>query len=191
VVSRRAYPSASASRLLALVVAFFLLVRRAAVLARVRGESMMPTLEPGDYLLGLQVPPSLALRRFLLGRGAVVLVRPPAHLGRLEVKRIVGVAGDIRRWGYGAAAIGPQHVPRDHIFLTGDAAAGDGFRRGMAADSRQYGPCPTSAIVAWVLLRYWPIGRIGFIIGYRRPLPAREGSRRGRTPPDCEEYADA
>ena len=81
-----------------------LFLGRAFIRARVVGRSMHPTLEEGDHLLGLRIshsatPPWPALRRALLQRGRVVLVRPPAHLGRLEVKRIDGLPGDLRGWG--------------------------------------------------------------------------------------------
>ena len=75
------------------------------VAARVYGRSMLPTLGEGDYLLGIRVPHHngvlwQTIRTLLLTRGAIVLVRPPAHLGRLEVKRIDGIGGDFRSWGW-------------------------------------------------------------------------------------------
>lgn len=61
----------------------------AAVAARVRrfevsGQSMRPTLEPGDRLL--------LLRTRRVGEGDVVVVPDPREGGRLVVKRVVGTS---------------------------------------------------------------------------------------------------
>lgn len=151
---------------------------RVVIRARVVGRSMRPTLEEGDYVLGLRIshnaiPPWPALRRALLPRGAVVLVRPPAHLGRLEVKRIDGLPGDVRAWG-GAATRGARPLATDQVFLLGDAGRQGGAGTGRPADSRLYGPCPVTAIVARVALRYRPLGRTG-LVGVRLSPPRPRG----------------
>lgn len=141
-------------------------VHRMLFAARVAGESMLPTLREGDYLLGVRIPQNRSplarlLRWILLSRQAIVLARPPAHLGRLEVKRITAVTGDLCSWGWDACHIKLHRIPRDHVFLLGDASRHLGYPPGLAADSRQYGPCPSTAIVARVFLRFWPLARFG------------------------------
>jgi len=149
--------------------------------ASVYGRSMAPTLYPGEYILGVRVPQRCGLlwqliRSLFIKRGAIVLARPPAHLGRLEVKRVDGVAGDLRSWGWGASVTGPHRIPNDHVFLIGDGARyrnkpidklADMQHRdkptGPPADSRLYGPCPSIAVVARVFLRFWPITRFGYL----------------------------
>lgn len=45
-------------------------------------------------------------------------------------------------------------VPPDHVFLMVD-------NRGLAADSRNFGPVPEDSVVGEVSLRYWPPGSFG------------------------------
>lgn len=153
------------------------------VIARVQGESMRPTLRTGDYLLGLRVPhrgrwASRWLRNRLVRRGTIVLARPPAHLSRLNVKRVDAVAGDVRQWGWGEALTAPQPIPDEHVFLVGDGAWGApvappaGIPAGPPADSRRYGPLPMEAVVARVVLR----------VGVPHPAGARERVSRRAAP---------
>lgn len=139
--------------------------KRSCAIAQVRGHSMAPTLQQDDYILGIRIPhrPTRlrsALKDLLLQREAVVLVRPPAHLSRLEVKRIAGIADDVRDWGWGAAATGPRIIPSDHVYLMSDASRFMGALPGPSADSRLYGPCPSKAVLARVVIRYRPIGNV-------------------------------
>lgn len=148
-------------------VMILLVVKRTILVAQVCGDSMAPTLRKGDYILGIRVPhrPGLLwqmIRSLFIKREAIVLVRPPAHLGRLEVKRIEGLPGDTRSWGWGTSLTGPHRVPDNHIFLVGDASRHIGKFTGPPADSRLYGPCPSIAIVARVLFRLWPMGCVGY-----------------------------
>jgi signal peptidase I len=145
-----------------LVLLVSLLAKKIFVVAYVNGHSMMPTLYKGDYILGLRVPQRSGLawqliRSLLIKRGAIVLVCPPALLGRLQVKRIDGMSGDYRSWGWGIAATGPNQIVSNHVFLIGDLSQFTGKITGPSADSRFYGPCPSTAIIARVFLRFWPI----------------------------------
>lgn len=138
-------------------------VSRTLFAARVVGHSMLPTLREGDWIVGFRIPRgrnhlAALLRNALLSRGAVVLVRPPAHLGRLDVKRVDGVPGDLRGWGWDMCRVDPCRIPANHVFLLGNASRHLGHPPGPAADSRQYGPCPTTAVVARVVLRFRPTG---------------------------------
>lgn len=119
---------------------------------------MGPSLRHGDHILALRWPQSSLVRRIisraLLRRGTVVIVCPPLFGGRTHIKRIGGLAGDVRRW---AGAPHGQVVPPGHIFLVGDHPGGVGF----TLDSRSYGPCPESAVFGSVVSRVWPPCRTG------------------------------
>jgi nickel-type superoxide dismutase maturation protease len=109
----------------------------------VAGESMSPTLEPGDWLLAVSPRP----RR--LRRGAVVVVEHPERPGFDVVKRLTGLPGD----RMGALTLGPGQ-----FWVRGDRAEG-------SSDSRWFGPVMASGIRGVVAFRYWPPGRVG-------PVPA-------------------
>lgn len=147
------------------VATFVLIARRVLIWARVSGDSMIPTFYRGDYVFGVRVPNRSAygeslIRYFLIQVGAVALVRPPAHLGRLEVKRIDGLPGDLREWGWHDLHSNRTPVPKGYVFLTGDGSrhyvSSSDRSKLPPQDSRLYGPCPTSAIVARVVLAYSP-----------------------------------
>lgn len=154
------------------LVLFGCVLRKTLFAARVSEGSMLPTLRDGDCVLGVRVPHGSApvwqpVRDLVLCRGTIVLVRPPAHGGRLHVKRIAAVPGDQRTWGWGPSSAGPGPIPTGHVFVLGDATRRAGLA-GPSADSRGYGPCPAAAVVAWVFLRFWPLTRFGYL---RRRAP--------------------
>lgn len=97
----------------------------------VTGESMRPSLLPGDYLLANRVWPRLRAPR----PGAIVLVRDPEQPERELVKRVAEREG--------AAFI-----------VLGDNAA-------ASRDSRRFGAVSREAIAGQVWFRYWPPRRIG------------------------------
>ena len=98
---------------------------------------MAPGLREGEFVL--------AVRPGRIRRGSVVLAVHP-HRPRLElVKRVRGVAGD--------EAQGRRLRPGE-VWLEGDDPT-------ASTDSRSFGPVPTSAIRGVVVLRYWPLRRLG------------------------------
>lgn len=149
----------------AMVIAAALLAGAVGLAARLRlgfltivdSESMVPTLTPGQRLLTRPPSTSRSLRR-----GDIVVVRS-AELGRLVVKRVVGLpqehvsiaAGHVRvdgqplpepyvtSWG---GPSGSYDVPEDHLLLLGD-------NRARSSDSRSWRqPClPISALRGFVL----------------------------------------
>ncbi len=105
-------------------------------LRRVDGESMSPTLAPGDLVL---VAPAWRVRT-----GDVVVVRDPREPSRETVKRVAAVAGepaDLR----GSVA----RVPEGHL-----AVAGDNQR--ASTDSRAYGAVARDLVASRVVARLWP-----------------------------------
>lgn len=122
----------------------------------VRGASMRPTLEPGDWLL--------AVRARRPRRGDIVVLRHPDRRFDI-VKRVVGLPGErvhtdgravwvdgrslVEPYARGAGAPGRWHAGPDHVVLLGDD-------RSLSADSRVFGPVPVSALSGRAVLRYWP-----------------------------------
>jgi len=108
----------------------------------VSGESMFPTLLPGDRLLVLRMP-ALFRRRV----GGLVAFRDPrkgAGLrygdnpeGRLMVKRVVS-------------------VDADGVEVRGDNEA-------ASTDSRTFGTVPLELVAGVVVYRYAPEGRVGLV----------------------------
>lgn len=155
--------------------------RRRFFTVEVAGESMLPTLEPGDFLI---------VRRHLprTPHGRIAYLR--AADGRPLLKRIVGAPGESVRVGdhvelngrvlvedyvvgvpSTASYRGVNRLTADEYFVLGD-------NRAASTDSRDFGPVSAEAIegVAW--LRYWPIRRFGVM---------RNPPRRFSTPPESTE----
>ena len=117
--------------------------------------SMLPAIEPGDWLL---IDPTT--RRWPR-RGSVVVVREP-DTDELAIKRVAAGPGDRV-----AFADGYLILAEDEAWLVSDAtdetAAAAGF--GPPVDSRRYGPVLLDLLVGRAWFRYAPIGRIGRIPG--------------------------
>ncbi len=107
-------------------------------LMRIAGQSMLPTLRPGDLVFVRRVP-AAALRP-----GDLVAARPASLGGRALVKRLVGLPAEHvrvndQRW----------ELTADQYFLLGD-------RPGDSTDSRSFGPVRPDEIVGRVDFRLWP-----------------------------------
>ena len=124
-----------------------------------------PTLQPGDHVL-------VHDGRSGIHRGDLIVFVSPA-VGRLVIMRVIGVGGDKVSDLNGTVLVNgtPEHdtylgrgvqtegvtdltVPSGSFYVLGD-------NRSDAADSRSYGPVPRSAVQGRLVLRYWPLGRIG------------------------------
>ena len=122
--------------------------------------SMLPAIEPGDWLL---VDPTVARWP---RRGSVVVFREPGS-GLLAIKRVAARPGDWVRFADGWLRMGD-----DEAWLRGDASDDDlaAAGRGTAIDSRRYGPVPVDALLARVWFRYGPSPRrIGMLSRRRKP----------------------
>jgi nickel-type superoxide dismutase maturation protease len=102
----------------------------------VKGSSMRPALEPGDWALA--VSPSR------VARGDVVVVEHPAQPGFEIVKRVVAVPGDLAPDG--------RVLAQDAFWVEGDSP-------NASTDSRHFGPVDRAHITARVRLVYWPLER--------------------------------
>ena len=99
----------------------------------VEGDSMRPTLEPGDWLL---TDPD-AFAHTLPVVGDLVLVPDPRMPERLLVKRVAEAEGA-------------------ELFVAGDAAA-------ASTDSRTFGRVSAGRLEGRPWFRYWPLRRLGRI----------------------------
>lgn len=147
-------------------------------LTRVESESMTPTLSPGQHVLTRRSrgarPPQ---------RGDVVVVRS-AELGRVVVKRVVGLGGEhvvvsaagVRVDGrlldepyvvHRGGPTGRFAVPGEHLLLLGD-------NRARSNDSRSWHQpyLPVDAVRGFVVLS--PRRSAGALAG-RAPRPSRAG----------------
>jgi signal peptidase I len=94
---------------------------------------MAPTLEPGSLLLTLPV------RR--PRRDEVVVVIDPRDRTRRQVKRVVGLSGEVVAVPAGRRCPdGRLTVPPGHVAVLGD-------NRAASTDSRTYGPVPLGLVV--------------------------------------------
>lgn len=99
----------------------------------VRGPSMRPVLEPGDWALAVASPRVV--------RGSVVVVEHPRRPGFEMVKRVTRVPGD--------PAPNGRVLDHDEFWVEGDT-------RGESTDSRHFGPVRREHVKAAVRLVYWP-----------------------------------
>lgn len=133
------------------------------VLGRVRVEniSMLPTLQPGEFILVNK----LAYRLGDFHRGDVVIF----HHSVTEdyIKRVIGLPGDHVRVQGGLVYINEQPlketyiaaspnytgswvVPSDELFVLGD-------NRNQSSDSHSWGFVPSNTVVGRALVVYWPL----------------------------------
>jgi signal peptidase I len=113
--------------------------------------SMLPAIEPGDWLL---VDPTT--RRWPR-RGSVVVFRDPES-GGLAIKRVAARPGDWVHFGEGWLQLAD-----DEAWLLSDATdeAAEAAGWGRPRDSRAYGPVPVEALVGRAWFRYGPVRRLG------------------------------
>jgi signal peptidase I len=135
--------------------------------ARVEGQSMVPTLEDQDRLIVNKL-----VYRFADPRaGDVVMLYYPEDPAKSFVKRIVAEEGDTIRSVEGKVyrnevliddsfipdeyrlydTWGPEIVRKGYYFVMGD-------HRNNSSDSRTWGQVPKKYIIGKVQLRWWPLG---------------------------------
>lgn len=155
---------------------------------KVEQNSMIPTLQPEEYVLIDKLTP-----RFTdYHRGDIVVFTPPAGYeqgGVPFIKRVIGAPGDVVRLDNGRVFVTPpggveRQLVEDYIASeAGESAptlpqgaegitewrvqAGTYFvlgdNRQSSQDSRVFGPISRDLIVGRGWVRYFPIDRIGFL----------------------------
>jgi signal peptidase I len=155
----------------------------------VEQQSMMPTVNPGEYVLIDKISPRFNDYQ----RGDIVVFQPPEGFGQGGVpfiKRVIGLPGDvvslengrvfiqqlggspmrieepyvIRSLGGGLAPTGPKDAERTASWTVPEGAyfvMGD--NRPESQDSRFFGPIDRDLIVGRAWLRYFPLDRMGLI----------------------------
>lgn len=135
----------------------------------VKGQSMEPNFETGDYL----IVDELSYRLREPKRGEVIVFKYPQNPTQRYIKRIIGLPGEVVEIEDGKVIVyrdgRPQtlneksylpYMPstsgkisltleKDEYFVLGD-------NRPVSYDSRRWGPLPRKDIVGRVFLRVWP-----------------------------------
>ncbi len=140
----------------------------------VAGDSMRPTLRPGEFLVLRRGAPAPGR----VDPGSIVALHDAT--GRLILKRVIGLPGESLRVGRSvlinrrplietyaqgetpqAQFRGANQLAEDEYFLIGD-------NRGASTDSRDFGPVRRERIEGTAAFRYWPLRRLGRIGTPRR-----------------------
>lgn len=150
---------------------------------QVKGESMMPTFQNGNYIFTSKVTYKIRDPQ----RGDVVVFHSPGNPEIEFIKRIIGLPGDTVMLeneevyvngkklrepytsdktlplpnGYAQESI-PMTIPDGYYFVLGD-------NRPHSSDSRDFGPITYESMIGQVFYRYFPAEKIGSIIN---PFPA-------------------
>ena len=157
---------------------------------QVKGASMDPTFNSGDYIFTSKVTYKLRQPE----RGDVVVFRSPRNADIEYIKRVIGLPGDtiMVKSGevYVNGAMLPENyiaaktsllengylvegveivVPENYIFVMGD-------NRPRSSDSREFGPVPINSVIGQVFYRYFPSTKMGQI---KNPLPKQLHSYEG------------
>ena len=131
--------------------------------------SMAPTVQAGEHVLANKLAYRLSPPR----RGELAVLERPGS-GEILLKRIVAVGGDrvaiedgvllvngrprheryVNERLVDSVYFGPVRVPRGSVFVLGD-------NRFDSRDSRSFGPVPDDDLIGRVMLRIWPLERIG------------------------------
>lgn len=145
-----------------LAVIIFLVLNTATGRFQVRGSSMLPALNDGQYL----IISKLTYWFRSAGRGDVIVFRPPGNPSEDYIKRIVGVPGeqiqiqDGHVWVDGvlleepyidrpASYSGSWTLAEGEYFVLGD-------NRMNSSDSHSWGVLPEENIIGKAWLSYWP-----------------------------------
>ncbi|RME81804.1 MAG: signal peptidase I [Caldilineae bacterium] len=137
---------------------------------RVESYSMEPTLYQGQQIIIKKI----SYRFRAPERGEIVVLHSPEANGLPLIKRVVGLPGETIAVHNGQVYIDghplvepylrvvtkgiyPETpIPADSVFVMGD-------NRNRSRDSRAFGPVSLERITGRALLRYWPLGTLGFV----------------------------
>jgi len=142
----------------------------------VRGASMHPAFESGDYLVINEIGYRISDPK----RGDVIVFRPPGNSSQFYIKRIVGLPGEVVKvedgkvWvGETEATLGVLHeryiegrtpgkanvqLGEDEYFVLGD-------NRNASSDSRNWGALKAGRIIGRAWIKAWPPGEFTVIKG--------------------------
>lgn len=134
----------------------------------VKGQSMEPNFEDGDYLIVDEI--SYRLRD--PQRGEVIVFKSPQDLSQRFIKRIIGLPGETIEIKNGKVKIFQDNQSQIldekylsfSVYTSGDirVVLGEneyfvlGDNRDFSFDSRRFGPLSAKKIIGRVFLRAWP-----------------------------------
>jgi signal peptidase I len=135
----------------------------------VRGQSMEPNFENGDYL----IIDEISYRFSNPERGEVIVFKYPNNPSQRYIKRIIGLPGETIEIKSGSVIIHSQVreevLDESEYLLSTVQTPGDvklslgedeyfvlGDNRGLSSDSRRWGPLKREHIIGKVLFRAWP-----------------------------------
>ncbi len=146
---------------------------------QVKGRSMVPNFEDGEYLLTDKVSYKIGQP----SRGDVIVFKAPENEKYDYIKRIIGVPGDTVSISGGRVYINGIRLEEDYLpqdFVTrggsylseGDSVVVEdgeyfcvGDNRSHSSDSREWGMVPQENIIGRAWFRYWPPGSIELLKG--------------------------
>lgn len=149
---------------------------------QVKGSSMVPTFEDGEFLL----TDKISYRFNSPQRGDIIVFKAPPSEPCSEIeceyiKRVIGVPGDKIRVYQGHIYINNSLLPENYLpsdLLTNAGSAlpegvdipiPEGYflpmgdNRRFSRDGREFGPIAKETIVGKAWLRYWPFNKIGVV----------------------------
>lgn len=147
---------------LALAVILFVGINAVSARVRVDGNSMLPTLENGEFVLVSKL--SYTFGDF--SRGDIIVFHFPLNPEEELIKRVIGLPGDHVSVRDGQVYVndnlldeayttqppnysGDWVVTEDHLFVLGD-------NRNNSNDSKDWGLLPHENVVGKAVLIYWP-----------------------------------
>jgi signal peptidase I len=143
---------------------------------QVHGQSMIPSLQDGQYLIASKVAYWLHSPE----RGDVVVLEPPNRSGSVPyIKRVIGLPGDVvevrerRVWVNGIALNEPYIAESPNYqdnWVVGDGeymVLGD--NRNNSSDSHTWGLLPQDHVLGKAFFSYWPPEHWGKIPHYTFP----------------------
>jgi len=132
----------------------------------VKGQSMEPNFENGDYLIIDEI--SYRLRE--PQRGEVIVFKYPYNPSQRYIKRIIGLPGELIEVKDGRVMVENQVLNEAEYLSSGLTMPGNvrflldeneyfvlGDNRGSSSDSRQWGPLKRTNIIGRVYFRAWPV----------------------------------
>lgn len=140
----------------------------------VQGDSMLPYLEEGQYILVNR----RAYRRASPARGDVVVLRHPTRAGRCYIKRVAGLPGEVVQvrgaqvridgeplasledWPLALDCGDASDAPISREYALGEGQCfvmGDNLRD--SDDSRTFGPVDLDMLLGKCWIRYWPLSQ--------------------------------
>ncbi len=139
----------------------------------VRGQSMEPNFEDGDYL----IVDEISYRFRNPQRGEVVVFKYPQNPSQRYIKRIIGLPGELLEIKDGKVMVfnekGEQVLNESDYLSSSLQTSGDvqvrlgdnkyfvlGDNRPSSSDSRYWGSLPRENIIGRVFIRAWPVAAL-------------------------------